>query len=102
VLLNGKRRHRASVISFLGGGIADGVSVFPALALKNVQVLRDGASSQYGSDAIAGVINFELKDASEGGVVEARYGQTYEGDGENYRISGNMAISASPSVIVVS
>jgi len=97
VLLNGKRRHRASVISFLGGGIADGahgpdISVFPALALKNVQVLRDGASSQYGSDAIAGVINFELKDSAEGGVIEARYGQTYEGDGENYRISGNVGL----------
>jgi len=95
VLVNGKRRHRASVISFLGGGIADGahgpdISVFPALALKNVQVLRDGASSQYGSDAIAGVINFELKDAPEGGIVEVRYGQTYEGDGENYRIGGNI------------
>ncbi len=97
VLLNGKRRHRASVISFLGGGIADGahgpdISVFPALALKNVQVLRDGASSQYGSDAIAGVINFELKDSAEGGMIEARYGQTYEGDGENYRISGNIGL----------
>ena len=97
VLLNGKRRHRASVISFLGGGIADGahgpdISVFPSLALKNVQVLRDGASSQYGSDAIAGVINFELKDAAEGGVVEARYGQTYEGDGENFRIAGNIGL----------
>ncbi len=97
VLVNGKRRHRASVISFLGGGIADGahgpdISVFPALALKNVQVLRDGASSQYGSDAIAGVINFELKDSAEGGMVEARYGQTYEGDGENYRIGGNIGL----------
>ena len=97
VLLNGKRRHRASVISFLGGGIADGahgpdISVFPSLALKNVQVLRDGASSQYGSDAIAGVINFELKDSAEGGVVEARYGQTYEGDGENFRIAGNIGL----------
>lgn len=95
VLLNGKRRHRGSVISFLGGGIADGaqgvdVSVFPALALKQVEVLRDGASSQYGSDAIAGVINFQLKDAAEGGMVEAVYGQTYEGDGEDYRISGNV------------
>jgi len=85
----------------LRGGIADGahgpdISVFPALALKNVQVLRDGASSQYGSDAIAGVINFELKDSAEGGVeggvIEARYGQTYEGDGENYRISGNVGL----------
>jgi len=97
VLLNGKRRHRASVISFLGGGIADGahgpdISVFPALALKNVQVLRDGASSQYGSDAIAGVIDFQLKDSAEGGVVEARYGQTYEGDGENYRLSANFGL----------
>ena len=97
VLLNGKRRHRASVISFLGGGIADGahgpdISVFPSLALKNVQVLRDGASSQYGSDAIAGVINFELKDAAEGGIVEVRYGETYEGDGENYRIAGNIGL----------
>ena len=97
VLLNGKRRHRGSVISFLGGGIADGahgpdISVFPSLALKNVQVLRDGASSQYGSDAIAGVINFELKDDAEGGIVEVRYGETYEGDGENYRIAGNIGL----------
>jgi len=62
VLLNGKRRHRASVISFLGGGISDGaqgpdLSVIPAIALDRVEVLRDGASAQYGSDAIAGVIN---------------------------------------------
>ena len=83
ILLNGKRRHRGSVISFLGGGIADGahgpdISVFPSLALKNVQVLRDGASSQYGSDAIAGVINFELKEDTSGGTVEVRYGETYE------------------------
>jgi len=97
VLVNSKRRHRASVISFLGGGIADGahgpdISVFPALALKNVQVLRDGASSQYGSDAIAGVINFELKDSAEGGMIEARYGQTYKGDGENYRLGGNIGL----------
>ena len=97
VLLNGKRRHRASVISFLGGGIADGahgpdISVFPSLALKNVQVLRDGASSQYGSDAIAGVLDFQLKDASEGGTVEVRYGETYEGDGENIRIAGNIGL----------
>lgn len=97
VLLNGKRRHRGSVISFLGGGIADGaqgvdVSVFPALALKQVEVLRDGASSQYGSDAIAGVINFQLKDAAEGGSFEAKYGSTYEGDGENYSIAGNVGL----------
>ncbi|MGV6820568.1 MAG: TonB-dependent receptor plug domain-containing protein [Parvularcula sp.] len=97
VLVNGKRRHRGSVISFLGGGIADGaqgvdVSVIPALALRQVEVLRDGASSQYGSDAIAGVINFQLQDASSGGTVEAVYGSTYAGDGDNYRIAGNFGM----------
>jgi iron complex outermembrane receptor protein len=63
VLVNGKRRHRGSIISFLGGGVSDGaqgvdISAIPSLAIKRVEVLRDGASSQYGSDAIAGVINF--------------------------------------------
>ncbi len=97
VLVNGKRRHRGSVISFLGGGISDGaqgvdISAMPSLALKQVEVLRDGASSQYGSDAIAGVINFVLKDAPEGGVIEAQYGSTYDGDGDNYRIAGNIGL----------
>ena len=101
VLLNGKRRHRGSVISFLGGGISDGaqgadIGVFPAIGLKQIEVLRDGASSQYGSDAIAGVINFKLKDASEGGMVEVKYGSTYEGDGTNYRISGNVGLPLGP------
>ena len=97
VLVNGKRRHRGSVISFLGGGIADGaqgvdVATFPSLALKRVEVLRDGASSQYGSDAIAGVINFVLRDAAEGGFLEVMSGSTYEGDGDNYRIAGNIGL----------
>ena len=97
VLVNGKRRHRGSVISFLGGGIADGsqgvdISALPSLALKRVEVLRDGASSQYGSDAIAGVINFALQDRAEGGMVEVTYGSTYAGDGDNYRIAGNLGL----------
>ncbi len=97
VLLNGKRRHRGSVISFLGGGISDGaqgvdIGVMPAIGLKQVEILRDGASSQYGSDAIAGVMNFILKDASEGATVEVKYGSTYAGDGDNYRISGNIGL----------
>lgn len=97
VLVNGKRRHRGAVISFLGGGIADGaqgvdVSSIPSIALKQVQVLRDGASSQYGSDAIAGVIGFDLKDSAEGGSFEVRYGSTYEGDGDNYSIAGNVGL----------
>ncbi len=97
VLLNGKRRHRAAVISFLGGGISDGahgpdIGVFPALGLKQVEVLRDGASSQYGADAIAGVINFQLKDAREGGTVAAKFGSTYDGDGDNFTIGANFGL----------
>ncbi len=97
VLLNGKRRHRAAVISFLGGGISDGahgpdIGVFPSLGLKQVEVLRDGASSQYGADAIAGVINFQLKDAREGGSVEAKWGSTYEGDGDSFKIGANVGL----------
>ena len=97
ILVNGKRRHRGSVISFLGGGISDGaqgvdISSIPALALKQVEVLRDGASSQYGSDAIAGVINFVLRDADQGADLQVNYGSTYDGDGDNYRIAGNIGL----------
>jgi len=97
VLVNGKRRHRAGVINFLGDGISDGaqgpdVGPIPSIALKSVQVLRDGAAAQYGSDAIAGVINFELKDAAEGGAVEARYGEYYEGDGATMTAAANMGL----------
>ncbi len=97
VLVNGKRRHRGSVISFLGGGIADGaqgvdIAAIPALALQRVEVLRDGASSQYGSDAIAGVINFVLRDDAEGGFLEVTSGSTFEGDGDNYRLAGNIGL----------
>lgn len=100
VLVNGKRRHRSAVITFLGGGLSDGaqgpdISVIPAAALKQVEVLRDGAAAQYGSDAIAGVINFVLNDASEGGLFEARYGSFYEGDGDMIQLSGNVGLPLS-------
>ena len=100
VLVNGKRRHRAAVITFLGNGVADGsqgpdISSIPAIALKRVEVLRDGAAAQYGSDAIAGVINFELKDDAEGGTVEARWGEFYEGDGDGFNVSGNIGLPLS-------
>ena len=79
ILVNGKRRHRAAVITWLGNGVADGsqgpdISVIPTIAIRQVEVLRDGASAQYGSDAIAGVMNFQLKDASSGGALEFRTG----------------------------
>jgi iron complex outermembrane receptor protein len=85
VLVNGQRRHRAAVITWLGNGISDGsqgpdIAAIPAAALQSVEVLRDGAAAQYGSDAIAGVVNFNLKNADSGGMVEARYGQYSEGE----------------------
>ena len=94
VLINGKRRHRASVITFLGGGVSDGsqgpdLASIPYIALQRVEVLRDGASAQYGSDAIAGVLNFVLKDDAQGGRVETRWGQYYEDDGASWTIAAN-------------
>lgn len=95
VLINGKRRHRAAVIYWIGNGVANGaqgpdISTIPSIALRQVEVLRDGASAQYGSDAIAGVLNFQLKDASSGGSVEVRGGQFKEGDGTASSVAGNM------------
>ena len=97
VLVNGKRRHRAAVITWIGGGFADGaqgpdISSIPAIAIRQVEVLRDGASAQYGSDAIAGVVNLTLKDAPSGGSIEFRTGTYWEGDGESYTLSGNVGL----------
>ena len=97
VLVNGKRRHRAAVITFLGHGLSDGsqgpdISVFPSLALEQVEVLRDGAAAQYGSDAIAGVINFGLKQLDQGGTVEVFAGQYYEGDGFTQQYSAQIGL----------
>lgn len=97
ILLNGKRRHRASVIAFQGGGVNDGaqgpdISVIPSVALKQVEVLRDGAAAQYGSDAIAGVMNFVLKDDADGGSVSVRQGSYYEGDGDLTVVDGNVGL----------
>jgi len=97
VLVNGKRRHRAAVIYWLGNGVADGaqgpdISAIPSIALRQVEVLRDGASAQYGSDAIAGVMNFQLKDASEGGSIEVRTGGYSEGDGDALSVAGNIGL----------
>ena len=79
ILVNGKRRHRAAVITWLGNGVADGsqgpdLSVIPSIAIRQAEVLRDGAAAQYGSDAIAGVMNFQLKDSRSGGSLEFRTG----------------------------
>ncbi|MDE0324528.1 MAG: TonB-dependent receptor plug domain-containing protein, partial [Candidatus Poribacteria bacterium] len=97
VLVNNKRRHRAAVIHWLGNGLSDGsqgpdLAPIPAIALQQVEVLRDGASAQYGSDAIAGVMNFQLKDNYEGGSFEFKPGIYQYGDGRQFALAGNIGL----------
>ena len=96
VLVNGKRRHRSSVIAWFAG-VTDGsqgpdISTIPTIALRQVEVLRDGASAQYGSDAIAGVLNFLLKDNASGGNFELNTGTYGAGDGDAYSVAGNVGL----------
>lgn len=78
VLVNGKRRHTSALLNINGsvgrGSAAVDLNTIPPLAIERIEVLRDGASSQYGSDAIAGVINIRLK-RSQGGRATATYGE---------------------------
>jgi iron complex outermembrane receptor protein len=97
VLLNGERRHRAAVIYWLGNGVADGaqgpdVSAIPSIGIRQVEVLRDGASAQYGSDAIAGVMNFMLKDSRKGGTFQVNAGTFQDGGGDAYSAAGNVGL----------
>ena len=79
VLVNGKRRHVSALLNINGsvgrGSAAVDMNSIPTIALDRIEVLRDGASSQYGSDAIAGVINLRLKTANHGGRFTASYGK---------------------------
>ena len=100
VLVNGKRRHRAAVIALLGAGISGGsqgpdLSAIPAIALDRLEVLRDGASAQYGSDAIAGIMNFVLKNDSYGATIEGKWGSHFEGDGSAMTIAANVGLPLS-------
>lgn len=97
ILVNGKRRHRSGVIAELGGSLSSGsqgadISAIPSMAIKQVEVLRDGAAALYGSDAIAGVIGFQLNDSAEGMSLEVRTGESGEGDGGLTQIQGNIGL----------
>ncbi|MDE2805392.1 MAG: TonB-dependent receptor [Gemmatimonadota bacterium] len=97
VLVNGKRRHRGAVIAWLVPKASEGaqgpdLSTIPSIALQRVEVLRDGAAAQYGSDAIAGVMNFVLKDDRDGYQAEAGYGLTTEGDGRQSHVAVNVGL----------
>ena len=88
ILMNNKRRHRGSVIQWISNGASNGsqgpdISAIPTIAVKRMEVLRDGAAAQYGSDAIAGVLNFVLKNASEGVTFEAKHGAYTADSDEN-------------------
>lgn len=90
VLVNGKRRHTVALVNLFGarnrGTTGTDMNSLPLLAIDNVQVLRDGAAAQYGSDAIAGVINVQLKKKA-GCEAVAGYGQYSAGDGKNWLAS---------------
>jgi iron complex outermembrane receptor protein len=92
VLLNGKRRHTAALLNINGtvgrGSAAVDMNSIPALAIERIEVLRDGASSQYGSDAIAGVINVRLKTADSGGRATATYGKYVTTLNDVLRVTG--------------
>ncbi|RMH17641.1 MAG: TonB-dependent receptor [Acidobacteria bacterium] len=93
VLINGKRRHNSALVH-VNGSIGRGtagvdLNAIPAAAIERIEVLRDGAAAQYGSDAIAGVINIVLKEQVDVTQIELQAGQTYESDGEVVNASIN-------------
>ncbi|WP_235898948.1 TonB-dependent receptor plug domain-containing protein [Iodidimonas gelatinilytica] len=101
VLVNGKRRHQRSLLG-LSGTVGEGATgtdfnAIPTAGIKRVEILRDGAAAQYGSDAIAGVINVELQDSVDEFFLSAQVGQTYAGDGESYQFQGNGGFSLGDS-----
>ncbi|WP_375392396.1 TonB-dependent receptor plug domain-containing protein [uncultured Sphingomonas sp.] len=97
VMLNGKRYNRSSLVQVYTGGDtglsfgaqAPDISAIPSIAVNNLQVLRDGATAQYGSDAIGGVLNFALRQDA-GLELQGRYGRYYDGDGDARQIAGDV------------
>ncbi|HBK46323.1 MAG TPA: TonB-dependent receptor, partial [Xanthomonadaceae bacterium] len=96
VLVNGKRYHTTALVNLNGsqgrGSSPADLNTIPIAAVERIEVLRDGAAAQYGSDAIAGVINVVLKGSGSGGSIAGRYGQYSAGDGEQYQLSGDAGI----------
>ncbi len=97
ILINGKRKNSSALIytqtSPGRGESGADISAIPTDAIKRIEVLRDGASAQYGSDAIAGVVNIILKDNAEGGSITARSGITHESDGKMGGLSLNQGLA---------
>ncbi len=93
VLVNGKRRHTSALMHINGtfgrGTVGVDLNAIPSSSIKRIEILRDGAASQYGSDAIAGVINVVLKDITDLAEVTTFTGITGEGDGAQIKTSAN-------------
>jgi len=93
VLVNGKRRHATSLMNVNGtvgrGQVGTDLNAIPVAAIERIEVLRDGAAAQYGSDAIAGVINIILKKTKDKGNIDISTGRTYAGDGETFKFNAN-------------
>ena len=102
VLVNGKRRHTTALVNLFGarnrGNTGTDMNAIPVMAIREVQVLRDGAAAQYGSDAIAGVINIDLK-RSLGCESVLGYGQYTAGDGENWLASAYCGVAVAGGVL---
>ncbi|GAA3979248.1 TonB-dependent receptor [Hymenobacter antarcticus] len=96
VLVDGKRRHQFSALNLnvtVGSGtVVTDLNAIPALAIERIEVLRDGAAAQYGSDAIAGVINLGLNKSTGVATVRTQYGITQEGDGAQYLAGANYGV----------
>ena len=101
VLVNGKRRHKSALLhvnTSVGRGTAGtDFNAIPSAAIERIEVLRDGAAAQYGSDAIAGVINIVLKDDVDAGSADIYWGQTYEGDGDTWNGNANYGMKVGES-----
>jgi iron complex outermembrane receptor protein len=93
VLVNGKRRHNSALVNvggnFGAGSVPVDLDFIPASAIDHVEILRDGAAAQYGSDAIAGVINIILKSGNEGGSVSSLFGAYDRGEGFTFQGLGD-------------
>ena len=96
VLINGKRRHQSSALNVNNvvgrGSVGTDLNAIPSAAIERVEILRDGAAAQYGSDAIAGIVNIVLKKNPRGGVVTGNYGITAKGDGATYDTGINFGL----------
>ncbi|UTA46920.1 TonB-dependent receptor [Simiduia sp. 21SJ11W-1] len=106
VMVDGKRRHHQAQINIqqvVGrGSSGTDMNAIPTAALERIEVLRDGASAQYGSDAIAGVLNLVLKEGEQAPELDVQYGQTAQGDGATViaSLSGGLALGEQGSVFV--